>query len=76
MTVVTADRELKSRVRERKGRSPVMLPVSTIFEAAPMRRAVRRGPHEGHRELPAGHGRITAELRDIWLDGNEPGRKK
>jgi hypothetical protein len=53
-----------------------MLPVSTIFEAAPMRRAARRRPHEGRGELPAGHGRITAELRDIWLDGNEPGRKK
>jgi predicted RNA-binding protein with PIN domain len=76
VTVVTADRELKSRVRERKGRSTVMLPVSTIFEAAPMRRAVRRGPREGHGELPAGHERITEELRDIWLDGKESGRKK
>jgi hypothetical protein len=34
VTIVTADRELKSRVRERKGRSTVMLPVSTLFDAA------------------------------------------
>lgn len=68
VTIVTADRELKSRVREHKGRSTVTLPVSTLFEAAEQTKARRRSttrmPHGG---LPAGHAKITKELEDIWL---------
>jgi hypothetical protein len=65
---VTADRELKSRVRERKGRSTAMLPTSTLFEdAVPAhagRRHARRTANEG---LPKGHADITKELADVWL---------
>ena len=72
VTIVTADRELKARVRERKGRSTAVLPVSTLFEAAPQRRAVRRKSRDGHGGLPPGHERITQEMGELWLDeGNE-----
>lgn len=75
VSVVTADRELKSRVRERKGRSTVALPVSTLFESAPVTKAPRRpAARHAHGGLPAGHDRITKELEDLWLkDGKEPG---
>lgn len=70
VTIVTADRELKSRVRERKGRSTTMLPVSTLFEDAEQTRARRRMPaREAHGGLPRGHERITRELEDLWLNG-------
>jgi hypothetical protein len=73
VTIVTADRELKARVRERKGRSTVTLPVSTLFESAPQthakRRPARRDPHGG---LPAGHAEITKELEQLWLEGEGP----
>lgn len=68
VTVVTADRELKSRVRERKGRSTVMLPVATLFEDAEQPHARRRRtgarPDDG---LPRGHAAITKELEERWL---------
>jgi len=68
VTIVTADRELKSRVRERKGRSTVMLPTSVLFEAAEQVHAKRRpAQQEAHGGLPAGHKGITRELADIWL---------
>jgi predicted RNA-binding protein with PIN domain len=68
VTIVTADRELKSRVRERKGRSTVALPVSAVFEAAELTRAKRRTPQrEAHGGLPAGHDAITKELEKMWL---------
>jgi predicted RNA-binding protein with PIN domain len=73
VTIVTADRELKARVRERKGRSTVTLPVSTLFESAPQthakRRPARGDPHGG---LPAGHAEITKELEQVWLEGEGP----
>jgi hypothetical protein len=69
VTMVTADRELKSRVRERKGRSTVALPVSTVFESAPQTKAKRRPPtREAHGGLPAGHDAITRELEKLWLE--------
>lgn len=68
VTVVTADRELKARVHERKGRSATALPVSTLFEDAPLTRAKRRPPaREAHGGLPQGHAEITKELTDVWL---------
>jgi len=68
VTIVTADRELKSRVRERKGRSTTMLPVSTLFENAEQTKARRRSPgRHAHGGLPAGHEKITSELKEIWL---------
>lgn len=68
VTLVTADRELKSRVKERKGRSTATLPVSTLFEQAEQTRAKRRpGGRHPHGGLPAGHDAITKELKDIWL---------
>jgi hypothetical protein len=70
VTIVTADRELKSRVRERKGRSTVMLPVSTLFDAAEQSHAKRRAPQrEAYGGLPKGHADITKELENVWLDG-------
>jgi len=73
VVLVTADRELKSRVRERRGRSTEALPCSTLFESAGPARAERRAPQrEAHGGLPAGHDAITKELTDIWLgDGDE-----
>lgn len=68
VTIVTADRELKSRVRERKGRSTAVLPVSTLFEDAPQTHAKRRAPQrQAHGGLPAGHAEITRELEKEWL---------
>jgi predicted RNA-binding protein with PIN domain len=68
VTIVTADRELKSRVRERKGRSTVTLPVSTLFESAEQTRAKRRRPQgHPHSGLPMGHADITRELEKEWL---------
>ncbi len=68
VVVVTADRELRSRVREHAGRSVGVRPVSTIFEDAPpapsTRRPARRHAHGG---LPKGHENITRELADMWL---------
>lgn len=72
VTIVTADRELKSRVRERKGRSTVMLPCETLFESAEQghakRRPSRRAAYGG---LPKGHADITKELGDMWLPKKE-----
>lgn len=68
VTIVTADRELKSRVREHKGRSTTMLPASTLFEDAELTKARRRpAQRHAHGGLPAGHAKITKELEDIWL---------
>jgi hypothetical protein len=68
VTIVTADRELKSRVRERKGRSTVMLPCATLFESAEQTHAKRRAPRrEAYGGLPKGHADITKELEDVWL---------
>jgi hypothetical protein len=67
VTVVTSDRELRSRVREHAGRSIEVLPVSTVFEGAQparRRRPARGHPHGG---LPSGHENITRELTEIWL---------
>jgi predicted RNA-binding protein with PIN domain len=72
VTIVTADRELKSRVRERKGRSTAMLPTSTLFEDAEQRHARRRrGQRTAHGGLPEGHADITRELADVWLPKEE-----
>ena len=72
VTIVTADRELKSRVRERKGRSTEMLPVSTVFESAELTKARRRTPKRAaHGGLPAGHEKITRELEQMWLEQDE-----
>lgn len=68
VTIVTADRELKSRVRERRGRSTAILPVSTLFESAEQTHARRRPPaRDAHGGLPQGHAKITKELEDVWL---------
>jgi hypothetical protein len=65
---VTADRELKSRVREHKGRSTVTLPVSILFDdAAPTKGRRRPQARDTHGGLPAGHAEITRELEDVWL---------
>ena len=69
VTIVTADRELKSRVRERKGRSTVMLPVSTVFDSAEPTHAKRRpARRDAQGGLPVGHAEITKELENVWLD--------
>ncbi len=68
VTIVTADRELKSRVRERKGRSTLMLPCETLFESAEQTHKKRRAPQRAaHGGLPKGHADITKELEDVWL---------
>jgi hypothetical protein len=73
VTIVTADRELKSRVRERKGRSTVTLPVSTLFESAPQTHAKRRpAQRAAYGGLPEGHAAITRELEKVWLEGEGP----
>jgi len=73
VTIVTADRELKSRVRERRGRATAVLPVATLFESAEptheKRRPQARATYGG---LPKGHADITKELERVWLD--EEGR--
>jgi predicted RNA-binding protein with PIN domain len=72
VTVVTSDRELRSRVRERAGRGTEVLPSSTLWESAPATKAKRRSrtqhPQGG---LPAGHEKITRELEAQWLDDEE-----
>lgn len=72
VTVVTSDRELRSRVKERRGRNTEVLPCSTLWESAPATRAKRRpqGRHP-HGGLPAGHEKITRELEARWLDSEE-----
>jgi predicted RNA-binding protein with PIN domain len=73
VTIVTADRELKSRVRERKGRSTEMLPVSILFESAEQTHAKRRPAQRGaHGGLPKGHADITKELEEVWLPKEGP----
>jgi hypothetical protein len=68
VTIVTADRELKSRVRERRGRSTAILPVATLFDSAAQTHAKRRsGGRDAHGGLPNGHAKITRELEDVWL---------
>jgi rRNA-processing protein FCF1 len=68
VTIVTADRELKARVHERKGRSTATLPVSTLFEDAQLTKAKRRpSKQHAHGGLPAGHADITKELESVWL---------
>jgi predicted RNA-binding protein with PIN domain len=72
VTIVTADRELKSRVREHKGRSTATLPTSTLFEGAPQTKARRRRTAGGSSSgLPEGHAEITRELADAWLPKEE-----
>jgi hypothetical protein len=72
VTIVTSDRELRSRVRERKGRSTEVLPCSTLWESAQQRHA-KRPPRKGdpHGGLPSGHEKITRELESYWLDEDE-----
>jgi hypothetical protein len=68
VVVVSADRELRSRVREHAGRSIDVRPVATIFEAAEPPPSTRRPPRrQVHGGLPSGHENITRELEDIWL---------
>jgi predicted RNA-binding protein with PIN domain len=72
VTIVTADRELKSRVRERKGRSTAIMPPSTLFEDAQQTRAKRRtAVTRSQSGLPDGHADITKELADVWLPKEE-----
>jgi predicted RNA-binding protein with PIN domain len=72
VTVVTADRELRHRVRERAGRRTEVLPSSTLWESAPNARAKRRtGRQHPHGGLPKGHEKITRELEERWLDHDE-----
>jgi predicted RNA-binding protein with PIN domain len=73
VTIVTADRELKSRVRERKGRSTVVLATSTLFEDAQQTHAKRREPRrDAQGGLPKGHAAITKELEEVWLSEEGP----
>jgi hypothetical protein len=73
VTIVTADRELKSRVRERKGRATAILPPETLFEGAEQTHAKRRSAtRAAYGGLPKGHADITKELERVWLD--EEGR--
>jgi predicted RNA-binding protein with PIN domain len=73
VTIVTADRELKSRVRERRGRSTAILPTSTLFESAEQMHAKRRPPQRAaHGGLPNGHAQITKELEEVWLPEEGP----
>jgi predicted RNA-binding protein with PIN domain len=74
VTVVTSDRELRSRVKENvKGAS--VLPSSSLFDEA--KPAVR--PRGGRRDrpggttagMPEGANRITEELKDLWLPPDE-----
>lgn len=68
VSIVTADRELKSRVRERKGRSTATLPCSTLFEGAEQTKAKRRpAARHAHGGLPKGNEGITKELEQVWL---------
>jgi predicted RNA-binding protein with PIN domain len=69
VAIVTADRELKSRVRERRGRSTEVLPVATLFEDAEQTKARRRpASRAAYGGLPKGHADITKELERVWLD--------
>ena len=68
VTIVTADRELKSRVREHKGRSTATLPTLTLFEGSEQSHVKRRpAQHQAYGGLPKGHADITKELTDVWL---------
>jgi hypothetical protein len=72
VVLVTADRELKSRVRERRGRSTEALPCATLFESAVPTKEKRRAPRrEAHGGLPPGHDAITKELTDTWLGSDD-----
>lgn len=71
LTVVTSDRELRSRVRERAGRSTEVLRCSTLFESAPQTRARRPARGDTRDGLPEGHTEITRELEGVWLSGED-----
>jgi hypothetical protein len=66
-TVVTSDRELRSRVREHAGRSVEVLPCSALWEEARPKKRRRGARRDAHGGLPRGHEKITSELEDIWL---------
>jgi predicted RNA-binding protein with PIN domain len=73
LSVVTSDRELRSRVREHAGRSVQVLPASALFEQAPAThgRRLRTDARHPHGGLPTGHEDVTRELTDIWLSKEE-----
>ncbi len=75
VTVVSSDRELRSRVRERKGRKTAVLPSSTLWESALATKGRRRSRREAHGGLPKGHRDITRELEGYWLTDDGEDRK-
>ncbi len=71
VTVVSSDRELGARVRERAGRGAIVLGCSTLFESARPTRAKRRPVRDAYGGLPPGHAEITRELEGVWLAGED-----
>lgn len=72
VVVVSDDRELLGRVRVHAPHGVEALPASRCFDsAAGQARAKRRAPIAREGGLPPGANKITQELKDLWLNGEE-----
>lgn len=69
VTLVTSDRDLASRARTAGAVEVRVEPRERLFAAAPPRRRPRHGGSTAG--LPKGANRITRELKDLWLTGEE-----
>ncbi len=76
VTLVSSDRELAERVRAHRGTRPVtVLPRERVFEAAAPATGRKgrkaRGLGGSTAGMPKGANRITAELKDLWLEADD-----
>ncbi len=70
--VVSSDRGLAERVRQRAGVRVEVRERESVFDVATgRRRSTGRGGMAREVGLPRGANEITRELKDIWLDGEE-----
>ena len=70
--LVSSDRELAERVRAHAGATVEVRDRETVFDAAMGRpRKSARGGIAREAGLPSGANKITEELKDLWLEGEE-----
>jgi len=70
VVVYTDDLRLRARLSQDVGRHLEYRDVSALFTGAG-RGAADRLPHAGEERLPKGAKDITAELEELWLDGEK-----
>ncbi len=71
VVLVTSDRGLADRVRDHLGRSVEVRPREVCFEGTRPSKRGRNGSVRRDVGLPKGANRITEELKELWLDGDE-----